>query len=111
MLINQITKKIQIPFLNQLSFGFIKQTKILLLKTNNTIKYFLIPEEVSCNTDKTNLILTIKSTEKKDLIKLEETEAPLLLMKKSVFLVKKTEETVFVIKINTAKAPKYATWR
>jgi ribosomal protein L6P/L9E len=72
MLINQITKKIQIPFLNQLSFGFIKQTKILLLKTNNTVKYFLIPEEVSCNTDKTNLILTIKSTEKKDLIKLEQ---------------------------------------
>ena len=49
--------------------------------------------------------------ENKDLIKLEETKAPLLLIKKSVFLVKKTEETVFVIKINTAKAPKYATWR
>ena len=48
--------------------------------------------------------------ENKDLIKLEETKAPLLLIKKSVFLVKKTEETVFVIKIQTAKAPKYATW-
>ena len=73
MLTNQITKNIQIPFLNQISFCFIKKTRILLLKTNfNTIKYFLIPVSVSCKTNNNNLILSINSTEKKDLIQLEQ---------------------------------------
>ena len=73
MLKNQIIKTIKIPVLTQLSFGFIKQTKLLLLKTNfNTIKYFLIPEGVSCTTETTKLLLCLDSTNKPDIIKLEQ---------------------------------------
>jgi len=73
MLKNQIIKTLKISFFTQLSFGFIKQTKILLLKTHfNTIKYFLIPEGVHCTTDTTKLLLFLDSTNKKDIIKLEQ---------------------------------------
>lgn len=73
MLTNQITKNIQVPFLNKISFCFIKNTKILLLKTNsNTIKYFSLPICVTCKTNNTNLILSTSSNEKKDLIQLEQ---------------------------------------
>ena len=83
MLNNQITKIIQIPFLDKVSFCFINQTKILLLKTNfNTIKYFLIPSGVNCVTKKNVLTLTINSSEKKDIVKLDQFYNIILWLKK-----------------------------
>jgi len=73
MLANQSTKNIQVPFLNCISFCFIKKSRLLLLKTNSdNVKYFLIPLNVYCQTNNNSLILSVVSEEKKDLIQLEQ---------------------------------------
>jgi len=95
MLINPITKNIEISFLKSVSFCFIKKTKVLLLKTNfNTVKYFLIPAGLSCSTNDKFLTLTFNAKDKQDLVIFEQFYTLVLTFLKNIENSKKKKLTL-----------------
>ena len=69
MLINKKIKIINITNIKQIAFCFFKQQKLLLFKTKmNSIKYFLVPNYISCSTEENNLVLILNSDGKEDLV-------------------------------------------